>query len=269
MKKICSIIVVGLICLLCACDDSRSRIRAGVDELNKACPVKVGLGNIVKASFDNDTVTYTFLIEEKNMKMSSLRKHPEVLKSSFAVKVKDVEDRSNDMLSLMEKKGISLKCVFIGNSSNEEAVCILSPKDLDEILYNLTSQRELDFNLLKCWVDILNEDMPDVIEQGMTAQRVELQDKAIVYRVELDENIFDFKAFKEAKGELKHLILEGLSSEYDYSTLQQIAFLISCNMTLNYSYYGSKTKDTLDVVLNLTDLIKTQRKLQEMSKMSN
>ena len=152
--------------------------------MNDQCPIVLGsFGAITKAEYEDGTVTYTYLVNEKETltDIGKFQMYKPLLKelsmtSLASSNLASMETISNDDVNLRYK--------MLGNKSKAIVVIDISNQELRDFMANIDGKpHAMDHKLLDLNIQLVNTHLPQKIDQGLLITQIFQQDHHIVYKV--------------------------------------------------------------------------------------
>lgn len=259
-----SLIAVLLFALvsMTSCENGNvTKLKKEIAVANAACPICYGIGgdllSIKYHEKDNIVLMYYSVNEEYGSHMF-LKKNKENMLRQFRLMLsnKEAQQLVKDMVNA--KSGITV--IYKTPTTGKTTKLSLSYEELMDIKDNPLSDNEIKRQAIENKVAIENSGCPTKQDEGMYLTKVAIVDDNVVYYCEIDEDLFNVKEMKKAQPEMKEGIREYLiQSRRDPTMQRELQLLISLGMGFQYRYYGSKSKDYVDVIFTSEELSQCSR----------
>lgn len=235
-----------------SCQDLK--LKAVIRSANKQCPIDIdGFGKITSIAYDGQNVVYTFNVDETYTNIKTLKEHPENLKSSMAIMLQNPTKDAKVLLHLVIKCNAGLKMIYVGKDSGDQVEGELSTEELNEILNTDISLLQSDLTKLETQIKIANLQFPLKAREGITVEKMLLNNESVIYLCRLDEDMYDINLIKENHNTVKQGIIEELSGESQPMQLF-IKYCVNCNRNIVYRYIGNQSETQYDVIATAHEL---------------
>ena len=251
-------ILIALVSLTSCENGNVKKLRQEIAVANATCPVSYGIGGdllSLKYHEKDNTVLMYYSINEEYGSHVFLKKNKENMLRQFRLMLsnKDAQQLVKDMVNA--KAGITV--IYKTPSTGKTTKLSLSYEELKDIKDNPLSENEIQRQVIENKVAIENSGCPTKQGEGMYLTKVAIVDDNVVYYCEIDEDLFNVKEMKKAQSQMKDGIREYLiQSRQDPTMLRELQLLTSLGMGFQYRYYGSKSKDYVDVIFTPEELSK-------------
>jgi hypothetical protein len=242
-----------LIMLTTGCQEIK--LKAAIEVANKQCPMEMGeAGKITSIVFDGENVVYTFYLNEEIANIKALQKNPESMKTSLKTMFQNPSKEVKTLLDLVVKCKAGLQMIFIGKDSGEQVVCELTTDEIKEALNADVNASESELAKLESQVHMANLQFPMKASEEVIIEKVELNDKAVIYICRVDEDLCDMDQIEANAVEVKKGIVETLADQTDIATQLFIKYCVNCNRNITYRYIGNQSEVQHDVVITVSEL---------------
>lgn len=253
MKKNVFVLCVVVLVVLTGCFEGkiRSSIKQSVEEINKECPIAVdAYSSITSVELDGDTVIYKVVTTEEIYDIDYYRERTEIQKKIIKLKLFQQEDRGDrEGISLIAKHGYWIKYVYVGQKSKERYSLLFSPDEIKAGMEKPMTQREVNDEMLQLSVQSEASSLPMEVDAGLVMTDAKLQDDAVIYLCEVDEDMYDVDLLRMAESEMKEEVGRNLASEEPL-----IKAMIKTDRKLIYRYVGNKSGSTFSLVFSVAEL---------------
>lgn len=165
------------------------------------------------------------------------------------------QETSREMLKDMVNAKAGLVLTYKLPSTGKTARFDIPYEELKEIKDNPMSEHDRNVIIMQNKIANENNRCPYEVEPGVKAVKAAIVDDNIVWYYQIDEDMYDFKAWKNASAEIRSNIATSLKElRHDPTMQSEIQLLTSEGMGYHYRYFGSKSKDYFDVVFTADDL---------------
>lgn len=242
-----------LIMLTTGCQEIK--LKAAIEVANKQCPMEMGeAGKITSIVFYGENVVYTFYLNEEIANIKALQKNPESMKTSLKTMFQNPSKEVKTLLDLVVKCKAGLQMIFIGKDSGEQVVCELTTDEIKEALNADVNASESELAKLESQVHMANLQFPMKASEEVIIEKVELNDKAVIYICRVDEDLCDMDQIEANAVEVKKGIVETLADQTDIATQLFIKYCVNCNRNITYRYIGNQSEVQHDVVITVSEL---------------
>ena len=122
------------------------------------------------------------------------------------------------------------------------------------ILLTFMSCTTGDEALLKAGIDDANQDYPEIIDEGLTIERIEIIGGYVTYIVSVDEEQYKIKTLQENIPNLKESIVRKVLLSGDYEMLEFARLCKKAKKGLAYSYEGNHSGEKAVVKIPCSEL---------------
>lgn len=256
MKKFVLLLsVVSFVLTLISCgeDKQRAAIRQSVEAWNSTCPYNIDQYSTMTAiELNNDTIVYTVVSSEEIVNVSYMSKNDTTIRKLIKINLFRQENkRERNQLVKIADCGLWIKWIYLGQKTNERYAMLLSPEEISSGLDSPMSQKEMNDVMLQMMLEMEKNQGSSEIGKGMVLKESRLNDNAVVYLIEVDEQYYDIGMFKGVAPETKKEISHFLSSQKSL-----ISAMINTNRELIYKYVGNRSGKSFPLVFSVSDLEK-------------
>ena len=258
MKRVYLILSIVFTLLSCtSCEDRNvTKLKKEVATLNAMCPINAGVGGdflSIKYNEKDKNVYMYFASNEQFGSQFFLKENRTNVLTNL--KLMFQSDASREMLKDIVNAKAGLVVTYKMPSTGKTARVDIPYEELKEIKDNSMSQHDRNIIIIKNKLANVNNRCPYETEPGVKMVKVSLIDDNIVYYLQVDEDMFDFKQWKLGKDEIKQITADNFKELRRDPTMQSEFKLITTEgIGYHYRYYGSKTKDYFDIVFTSDEL---------------
>ena len=255
MKRLIKILLCCItILLVCgsflSCNQKEAAIKQEIEQLNDQSPIVLGsFGAITKVEYEDGTVTFTYLVNEKETltDIGKFQMYKPLLKelsmtSLASSNLASMETISNDDVNLRYK--------MLGNKSKAMVVIDISNQELRDFMANIDGKpHAMDHKLLDLNIQLANTNLPQKIDKGLLITQIFQQDNNVVYKLSVDEEDLgnDVEIIRQVKDQVKSDIAGSLQSEDDVVLTRFEKLLKKLQFGLIYRYCGNHSGHTVDI----------------------
>ena len=253
MRIVYGVLIATTLAVLTSCfeDNIRSSIKQSVEQMNKECPVASdAYSSITSVELDNDTVVYKVLTSEEVWGVDLLKNSEEITKKLIKLGLFQEESHSDrEDLMKMASHGYWIKWIYLGQKSKKRYSLLLSPEELQKGLDKPMRQEEMSEALLQLMIQREASMVPIELETGFVMKEIRLEEDALIYLYDLDENNYDIGLMRSNKSEIKKEIGTDIIS---YKHL--LRALIKTNRKLIYKYVGNRSGKFFPITFEKNEL---------------
>lgn len=255
MKRLIKILLCCItILIVCgsflSCNQKEAAIKQDIEQLNDQCPIVLGsFGAITKVEYEDGTVTFTYLVNEKETltDIGKFQMYKPLLKelsmtSLASSNLASMETISNDDVNLRYK--------MLGNQSKAIVVIDVTSQELKDFMANIDGKpHALDHKLLNLQVQLANTNLPQKIEDGMLITQIMQEGNNVVYKLSVDEEALgnDVEIIRQVKDQVKSDIAGSLQSEDDVVLTRFEKLLKKLQYGLIYRFCGNHSGHSVDI----------------------
>lgn len=259
MKKIIAFIFVALsifvVSLTTSCEyQSVKKLKVVVEKVQSECPISMGMmGDVLDVKYlpQSHEVQIYYNINKAVIDVDVLSQNKELLQNNVKLGFSKGEPRK--LIEMIADANAGLKLVYKNASTSNKCEVSCSPEDLKEMIANPLSDAEINEMIIKNQLAIENSRCPYPVEVGVVMKKVVNEEGSIIYYAELDEEMYDIRAFKdpEVMTQMRASIEELFS---DPMSVAHIKILNSLNKGVIYRYVGSNSGQKVDIAFTPNDL---------------
>ncbi|MBQ7422183.1 MAG: hypothetical protein IJV27_08590 [Prevotella sp.] len=217
-KKLCllSIAIVAFALASCDGDNDKAIIQGMVKGFNESCPIATDAYSTITAiELDHDTLVYKAVTTEEVWSIENLKKNAAYTKKLIKLNLARQGNKSNEKAAMQKIAdcGYWIKWIYLGQKSNDRYTLLISLEEMQEGLSKTGSQKAYSDEMLQLIVEQENVQGGTEIDTGMMLKQAVLEDKAVVYTIEMDEQYYDVSLLKEAETEMKDNMAIYLASQ--------------------------------------------------------
>lgn len=260
MKKIAFIITIlfSLLAITSCENASVKNLKKQVASLDAICPINAGIGGdflSVKYNETDGNVYMYFATNEELGNQFFLKENRKNIKENL--KLMFMSGDAKQMLDDMVKANAGLVLTYKLPSTGKTAKFVITADELKEVRDNPMSDYDRIMIMVQNKLAAENSRCPYSIGDGMVMAKVAIADDNLVYYIQVDENLYDFSQWKNSKDELRSNLEETFKEMRNDLTMQsEFKLMRSARLGCQYRYFGSKSKDYIDIVISLDELDK-------------
>lgn len=258
MKRVYLILsIVFTLLFSTSCEDGNvTKLKKEVATLNAMCPINAGVGGdflSIKYNEKDKNVYMYFASNEQFGSQFFLKENRTNVLTNLKLMFQN--DDSREMLKDIVNAKAGLVVTYKMPSTGKTARFDIPYEELKEIKENPMSQHDRNIIIIQNKLANENNRCPYETEPGVKMVKVSLVDDNIVYYLQVDEDMFDFKQWKLGKDEIRQITADNFKELRTDPTMQSEFKLITTEgIGYHYRYYGSKTKDYFDIVFTSDEL---------------
>ena len=215
-----------------------------VENEKAQCPKDVGGGMVVEDVELKDTAMIIYCECKNHNMMKALDSGlKDDVRNSIVLSICQNE---NDLkrIKLLRKTNTSIVYLFINDSRNQSHEMIITP---DEMPDSIPSEKTVNDFTRKMFVNNLNVDLPQQMNQAMVQQKASVEADNIVLHIICDEDFVDMDRLKASVKESKKNMLEAMKNDPEGLAFIKAVQGIQCNVI--YRYRGNKSNKIVDIVI--------------------
>lgn len=255
MKRLIKILLCCItILLVCgsflSCNQKEAAIKQDIEQLNDQCPIVLGsFGAITKVEYEDGTVTFTYLVNEKETltDIGKFQMYKPLLKelsmtSLASSNLASMETISND--------DVNLRYELLGNKSKAMVVIDISNQELRDFMANIDGKpHAMDHKLLDLNIQLANTNLPQKIDRGLLITQITQEGNNVVYKLSVDEEVLgnDVNILSKVRDEIKPEMTRSLQAEDDLVLTRFEKLLKKLQYGLIYRYCGNHSRHIVDI----------------------
>ena len=248
MKKFYTLLLVATLALsFSSCNFSQAKLRTIINELNKECPIEMGvMGSMSHATYENDTVTFFYQIDGTLLNFPALKENIDEFHKNMLESYRNTDSESFLMiLQTIAKSDATLKVVMSDKNSDNEIALYFDKEELSDL--SRTTQHDPEENL-EAIVNTCTLQGETDMGDGMTQSQVTLDGGFISYVILCDEEVYDIDLLAENEAEIYANIIDEFQ-QHDPVMDKMLKDLVATNRGIRYIYRGSTSGNeyTLDI----------------------
>ena len=253
MKKCLNFLMLLVMTLsLASCGGSDKVLKAQIESGKKHCPMSLGMaGKLTSMAYDesNREVKFVITLNKQLTDIKDLQADPESARQAMRLALQ--KGNMKQLLELMVDADASLNITYKNRGSKDEFTLNFSAPELKEILDNPMSEEETNKLLLQNQINSEKRRLPYRIETGLNVVGIEDNGKSLVYKCEVDEDLYDIDEMGKGKDELKENMRKMMK---DPAMRQQAEVLSSLNKGFEYDYIGKTSGKNVVVAFSSQEL---------------
>ncbi|MDE5807897.1 MAG: hypothetical protein K2H76_07240 [Muribaculaceae bacterium] len=253
MKKCLNLLMLLVMTLsLASCGGSDKVLKAQIESGKKHCPMSLGMaGKLTSMAYDesNREVKFVITLNKQLTDIKDLQADPESARQAMRLALQ--KGNMKHLLELMVDADASLNITYKNRGSKDEFTLNFSAPELKEILDNPMSEEETNKLLLQNQINSEKRRLPYRIENGLNVVGIEDNGKSLVYKCEVDEDLYDIDEMGKGKDEMKENMRKMMK---DRSMRQQAEVLSSLNKGFEYDYIGKTSGKNVVVAFSSQEL---------------
>ena len=258
MKRLIFIFTILLsLIAMTSCEDANvTKLKKQVASLNALCPINAGVGGdflSIKYSEKDKNVYMYFASNEQFGSQFFLKENRENVLANLKLMFQN--DDSREMFKDIVNAKAGLVITYKLPSTGKTARFEIPYEDLKEMKNNPMSQHDRNMIIMQNKLANENNRCPYETEPGVKMAKVAIVDDNIVYYLQVDEDMFDFRQWKKSAADIKQMTADNFRELRNDPTMQsEFRLITSEGMGYHYRYYGSKSKDYFDVIFSAEEL---------------
>lgn len=223
---------------------ARYDLENSVKEYNKTLPQSAldGLVTVSSCKYNDGTVTLSYIVDPKIIKVSKLKIHKDVLHENAKITLCINRDIT-EVLKMIKEAGSTLEIVYRDKTSGESVSVEFDSYDIAEIMENARNVTSL--TILKSMVSTSNLQCPMAVDEITTLSSISLGQNNLYYNYYLDDSnidIFVFSQFRPGNFEYESFKQELIKNLLNNELSQSLVKLcVENNLGIIYRYKGIKT----------------------------
>ncbi len=224
------------------------------------CPISMGfLGNITSCKMTISNLVIECLVYEDLLNIDALKKDPATLKANAENMVRNANGYLDSLLVLLVENNKGLVYNYTGIESDKKLSISFTAKELKELIAQKRQGSTDPLSALKSALDVTNLQMPMVIDQGLTINKIYLDGDYVVYNCITDENYY---SIDELRNNI-HVMQESIDELFDISNPSVALFINYClnaNKGIAYRYVGDQSGKVCFVPFTVRELRRMMKK---------
>ncbi len=253
MKKCLNMLLLLVMCVAMAgCGGNDKLLKAQIESGKKHCPMSLGMaGKLTSMSYDesNREVKFVITLNKQISDVKDLQQDPETARQAMRLALQ--KGNMKKLLEMMVDAEASLNITYKNRGSKDGFTMNFSAPELKEILANPMSEEETNKLLLQNQLNSEKRRLPYKIDRGLNVVGIEDTGASLVYKCEVDEELYDIDEMGNSKEELKENMRKMMK---DRSMRQQAEVLSSLNKGFEYDYVGKTSGKNVVVAFTAKEL---------------
>lgn len=253
MKKCLNLLVLLVMCVAMAgCGGSDKVLKAQIESGKKHCPMSLGMaGKLTSMAYDesNREVKFVISLNKQISNVKDLQQDPETARQAMRLALQ--KGNMKKLLEMMVDADASLNITYKNRGSKDEFTLNFTAPELKEILDNPMSEEETNKLMLQNQLKSEKNRLPYKIDRGLNVVGIEDNGNMLVYKCEVDEDLYDIDEMGNSKEELKENMRKMMK---DRSMRQQAEILSSLNKGFEYDYVGKTSGKSVIVAFTAKEL---------------
>ena len=258
MKFIAQILmIVGMLATLSGCgvDPNVIKLKKTVELLNSNCPVDIGVAGVFTSIEYNgqDMCVHMKFLNTEYASAGFIGENKENARENLKLMFQTKE--LQEMLTELVDAKAGIVATYKLRDSMKALSIALSYEELKEIKDHPLSELERNKLLFKNKIEMDGRRCPYEMAKGIMMEKTELTDGYIVFHISVDEEVCNFGKMKLMSDELKDNIVRRLEvMSGDINLQNELRMMSSLGIGYHYKYIGSKSGDSVDVLIPEEDL---------------
>lgn len=258
MKRLIFIFTILLTLIATSsCENANvTKLKKQVASLNAMCPINAGVGGdflSIKYNEKDQNVYMYFASNEQFGNQFFLKENRENVLTNLKLMFQN--DDSREMLKDIVNAKAGVVITYKLPSTGKTARFEIPYEELKDMKNNPMSQHDRNMIIMQNKLANENNRCPYETEPGVKMAKVAMVDENIVYYLQVDEDMFDFKQWKKSAADIKQMTADNFRELRNDPTMQsEFRLLTSEGMGYHYRYYGNKSKDFFDVIFTAEEL---------------
>lgn len=245
-----------LLCALCfllvVASCSESGLPEMVEYLNQECPQSIGdFGEITSYQYIDGNLKITFSVNEEYMDFDLISENEEIWKSNLLTLFQNDSGSMSSLFDKLAEANAGFTCLYVGKQSGREYNLTISRRDIAKIS---KSKVKDPISALQSKINILEAQLPVVIEEGIVMSSIEIAGEYVVYVCECDEDLYDISEMQNYQNDIKQSLLCSFADESDGATQQEISLIKNANMGCKYMFVGNQTGKSILITIEYSEL---------------
>lgn len=252
MKKtfIYSVMMLMVALMMGSCAESKLRI--AVAAINRELPKRLNEQMTMKSvELEDNYLTLLFTVNDDAV-IDQFNENPQVMKVIARTMLLGIKEKSEEGLKLFTEANVGVKTVMLSESGDKQATGEFTPEEIAELL----SKEELPAdNVLVLFVETINKMLPEDLGNGVTQAEAKLQEKALVYKYEVDENVLKMSDVEKEQAQMKESIKNIIRTNPRSLGGEQVLGLVaSSDRSLAFEYVGKESGKIVKIELSSVEL---------------
>ena len=174
MKKILFLTLLSLLvnCLVSCDNSSITKIKQGIAEGNKDCPLDLGMIGVLQSmTFNDDTkcVEWLCVVNEEVVLLDMMKNNVEDVRRNLEAFITNGAYKST--MKMMADAGVGLTMTYRWASTNDDIPFVFTSDDILKLFDNPLSDQEANMMKLRSVLTSENDNCPYAVEQGLVMQQ--------------------------------------------------------------------------------------------------
>ena len=249
----CCITILSVCGSFLSCNQKEAAIKQEIEQLNGQCPIVLGSsGAITKVEYEDGTVTFTYLVNEKETltDIGKFKLHKSLLKE---LSMTSVASSNLSSMETISNDDVNLRYKMLGNQSKAIVIIDITSQELKDFMTNIDGKpHALDHKLLDLQVQLANINLPQKIEEGMLITQITQEGNNVVYKLSVDEEVLgnDVNILSKVRDEIKPEMTRSLQAEDDLVLTRFEQLLKKLQYGLIYRFCGNHSGHTVDITFS-------------------
>ena len=233
-----AMLMMALLTTSCA----ETKLKAGISEANKKCPVSLGLtGEITSVSYEGDVVEMLFTLDEQFANIDALSANAEESKSAILTNMKGEDTKK--LFDLLIEAGADFDLVLRGKTSGKEFRIKLTPEELKQ---ELEKPMPTDEEKLQAAIASTNRRMPVDTGSGIVMTQLVDRGDAVIYMATVAD-ADQFKLIAKSKESVKASQLT-MFKMLGPAEKQFFMLVANAGKNLGYVYSLEGSEETIEMI---------------------
>lgn len=229
----------------------KPELRSFVAEMNSQCPYDAGSMTVTKYYVDGNNVVIVYSVDENVIKIDDIQSASNKQKETL-LSVYRYTPELKHFVNLMAESKAGVVNLYIGSKSCKQCRVVLSSKEIASAAKVKKSDKD-PLHLLEIYVELYNEHLPEMIDDGIMNTSILIEDFYVVYEYVLDEDIHSVEQWIEEKGNRKNKFINAIST-IDGQAKTEIMTIIMARKGIIYRYIGDVSGKTCEIRINAAEL---------------
>lgn len=232
-------------------------LSAQVASANRDCPIPLGdgVGEVSSIKLEDDYVVYRINYQQpyynKMSKATSRDQIKEILMMSILC-MNGQDGQGDTLMDVLSSNDCGLKFLMSSGGGQRMEISANSDELRDiRLKYNQNPQEAM-LRLLELQIEVENESLPIVIDEGMVMVDCSLSNGNIITTVNIDERIYSLATLKANNEQLKKGIIENGLNDPESKSLFDMCKVSHTGLV--YRYVGVSSRKRVDIIITSDEI---------------
>lgn len=230
------------------CNNNSSQINEIVKELNNQTPLSMGMmGEITQFSISGNYMEMICSVDDNILNLEALKNTPELMHENLVQLITNGNVQGMDyILNELKDANLGWKVTYIGKTSQTKVSTSLSSSEIKQLMAQ-PHQTKNPKEVLDAQINTTNSQLPMDIGNGMTMDRLVLEENYVVYYYTWDDDMVDL--LKGSEKEMKEELVKMLKTD-DPTIVFFNKICKDAGVGMAYRYVGKEKGKKVTIYIN-------------------